>query len=252
MKITDPQGDRLLQIAARGEESILRDYRARHRQGEPAAYIAGFLIFRGRRFAVDSRAYVTDPELTHLLEQVLREGDRLERTLQRPPRLAEFGIGAGTLAITIALERPHWSLTGLEIDVQALALAAENAQSHQVRLRLWESDFLSGWPSAEEPPDLLYGDPPWGTEHDLYDEERDHTYYQHMPYHSVFPSGNSRTGMHEKLVAEVVRSSWGTLLLLNCGILPPDEIQRFAEPLSNYRIIEPEPNLRLLRGVAVE
>ena len=244
----DPQGEALLRLAAGEDKALLEKLRERFQRGEPAAYLAGFLVFRGRRFAMDARAYVTDPELMLLVEAVLEEGDRLEKKLARPPHILEFGVGAGTLLLTLAHERPHWQLSGIDIDADALRLAGENARQHQKSVRLWQSNYLEGWPTDMPPPDILYGDPPWGNGEDLYDPERNETYYTYMPRHSVFPPESSRTGIHDELIRQVVVRRWPTLLLLNCGILPPEEIRRSAAPLPRFRIREPRPGLRLLHG----
>lgn len=246
----DPTGDALLRLAADADPARLAALRARVSAGEPAPYAAGFLVFRGRRFAMDRRAYVTDPELTHLIDAVLAEGDALQTRLGRPPRVLEFGVGAGTLAITLALERPHWRLTGLDVDAAALDLARDNAREHQVPLDLLCSDFLAAWPATTPPPDLLFGDPPWGSATDLYDDERDETYYRHMPEHSVFPPGGSRTGIHDELLRQLAARRWPTLALLNYGVLPREEIARSAAPIARWTVSHPRPGLSLLRATA--
>lgn len=245
-----PSGDALLRLAAGADPARLASLRARVAAGEPAPYAAGFLIFRGRRFAMDRRAYVTDPELTHLIDAVLDEGDALEARLGRAPRVLEFGVGAGTLALTLALERPGWLLSGLDVDATALDLARENARAHGVLLELICSNFLAAWPETATPPDLLYGDPPWGSATDLYDDERDETYYRHMPEHSVFPPGNSRTGIHDELLRQFAARRWPTVALLNYGVLPAEDIARSAAPVPHWTVSHPREGLSLLRACA--
>lgn len=247
-KTSDPQGEALLELAAGKDPERLARLKHRHNQGEPAPYLAGFLIFRGRRFAMDSRAYVTDPELSLLVDTVLREGDTLETKLGRPLRVLDFGVGAGTLALTIALERPHWTVLGLDIDPESLALAASNARHYKIELRLFQSDLLEGWPEDEPPPDLLYGDPPWGLETDLYDDERDAIYYDYMPRHTVFPPAGSRTGIHDALLRELTKRQWPTYAYLNYGVLPEPEIARSADGVMKWDIIEQGEGLSLLKA----
>ena len=231
--MADTPGMALLEHAAQGDELRLEAMKRRVEAGEPAAYVAGWMSFAGRWFKADQRAYITDPELIHLLELVRSEGDRIAPK-HRPLRVLEFGIGAGTLAITLKLERSGWALSGLDIDLPALQLAAENAKFHQVEIELLHSDFLDGW-GDREPPDLLFADPPWGDERDLYDNERDAAYYHAMPAASAYPS-NGRTGIHDELLRRLVAARWPSLIVLNYGILPLSEIERSGAALADYRL----------------
>lgn len=224
----------ILDHAAGGDPERWNHLLGRVESGEPAAYAAGWLPFRGRWFHCDSRAYITDPEASLLVDQVLLMGDQLQSRLTRPLRVLEFGVGAGTLAISVKLERPDWQLSGLDIDPPALALAADNADLHQVELELVESDFLAGW-ADREPPDLLFADPPWGNEADLYDGERDASHYHAMPVASAFPR-DGRTGIHDELLRRLVSAAWPSQVVLNYGILPIAEIERSASCLPAYQI----------------
>lgn len=237
-----------LRQASAGDPGVYQQLRARVAAGEPVAYVLGYCEFMGRRFAMDRRAYVTDPELEWLLRAVLQRGDQLAHKLNRAPRILEFGVGAGTLAITLKLERPDWSISGIDIDGDALSLARENAARHAVELELIQSDLLQAWPAECPNPDLIFGDPPWGSTEDLYDSSRNADYYNHMPRHSVYPAQSGRTGVHDALIAAVVQGNWPTELLLNYGILPTSEIERSAAPLRHAEILRASHSIHLLHG----
>lgn len=246
----DPRGDQLLALAADGDPEKLAALRARVLAGEPAPYVAGFFFFRGLRFAIDDRAYVTDPEAAHLVEAVLAEGDAFAARAGRPPRILEFGTGAGVLALAVKHARPEWTLLGLDIDRPALALAAENALRLDLDLYLFQSDHLDGWPPGATPPDLVFGDPPWGDATDLYDDERDERYYLHMPARAVFPGVAGRTGIHDAFIRRFVAAGWPGTLLLNYGILPASLIEQSAAPLREKALLHPRPGLSILRAQA--
>ncbi len=246
----DPRGDTLLVLAAAGDAERLADFRRRHAAGEPAPYIAGFIQFRGHRFRIDRRAYVTDPEATHLVDTVAAETGALAERLGRAPRLLEFGIGAGTLSLSLLLEHPDWQFTGLDIDPAAMALARENAAVHGAALALLESDYFSAWPADAEPPDVLFGDPPWGGPTDLYDDTRDAFYYEQMPPLSAFPGGESPCGIHDELIVRLCAAAWPSTLILNYGVLPPERIARSAAPLASWRVVQPRPRMSILIGHA--
>ncbi|MBK9655566.1 MAG: methyltransferase [Rhodanobacteraceae bacterium] len=242
--------DRLLALAAGADGARLAQLRQRVAAGEPAPYVAGFLEFRGRRFASDRRAYITDPEASHLIDTVNAQGRRLEAELGRPLRVLEFGVGAGTLAITLKLENPQWSLGGLDIDPPALELGRENARAHDVAIELLESDYLSGWPASAPAPDLMFADPPWGDAEDLYDEVRDEAWYRQMPERSAFPTGGGRTTIHDELIRRFAALRWTSLLILNYGILPRELIERSVAPLSRWQMLHPRPDISVVAGYA--
>lgn len=236
-------------IEAAGDDPVrLAALRARVAAGEPAAYVAGFLRFRGRRFRSDPRAYITDPELSALIDLVLAHGDVLQASLGRPPRVLDFGTGAGTLGISVQLERPNWPLYGIDLDPSALQLAAENIALHGVSMALAASSFLSGWPADWPMPDLIFADPPWGSEADLYaDPGRDAAYYHRMPKASAYPQGG-RTAIHDELLRQLAAREWPATVLLNYGVLPEDLIFDSASPLAVRQLVRPWPGMSVLIG----
>lgn len=244
----DVWSERLLTRAADGDARQLADWRARVAAGEPAAYVVGFIEFAGRRFRIDRRAFITDAETAFLTDAVLDQGRRLQGELGRAPSILEFGVGAGTLAITVKLAEPDWPVTGLDVDAAALTLAAENAALHEVAVKLVESSYLDAWLPEDAAPDLIFGDPPWGTGSDLYDGFRDEHYYQQMPAASAFPPGGQRTAIHDELIRRVVARRWPSLLVLNYGMLPTDVIARSAAPLAHWHLLHPQAGLSVLVG----
>lgn len=245
MPTVSDYSDQLLIQSANGNAEKLALLRARVAAGEPAAYVAGFLEFAGHRFKIDQRAYITDPEAQNLVRVVIEQGSQLA-SVNAALNILEFGVGAATLAITIKLAHPEWTLSGIDIDATALDLAAENAASFGVDIPLYQSDFLAGWPLS--PPDIVFGDPPWGGSDDLYDSERDEHYYLQMPAASTFPPDGERTGIHDELIRRMVALDWNSLLILNYGILPIEVIARSAAPLRQWQLVHPQPEISVLIG----
>lgn len=244
-------GDHLLREAARGNVRRLRALRARAAAGEPAPYVAGFFHFRGRRFRIDARAYITDPEVTHLIDVVGQVGERLEAQLGRPLRVLEFGVGAGTLAITIKHEHPSWTVEGVDVDPDALAVAAQNIREHHVDVELVLSDYFCSWPLAATAPDLIFGDPPWGGDNDVYAADRPASYYRWMPAVSAFAPGASGCGAHDELIAHVRNRNWSSLLVLNYGVLPSAVVAASAARLHSHELRTPCPTVKVVIGRAV-
>lgn len=237
-----------LREAAGGDEAKLRALREQVMTGVPTAYAAGFLRFRGRRFEIDRRAYVTDPELTHLIDVVNTEGREFERRCGRAPVVADFGTGAGTLAITLQLENPTWVMLGIDVDADALDVARANVRSHGVNVRLAQSEFFARWPDDAPAPDFIFGDPPWGGDADLYANERDAAYYHQMPARSAFPPGDNPCAIHDALIASVRDRRWPSRLILNYGVLARAVVERSTAGFRDRRMAHPAPGLTIVSG----
>lgn len=242
--------DELLVLAAEGNDRRLEQLRQRVAAGEPAPYAAGFFFFRQRRFRIDSRAHITNPELTHLVDTVASLGGALERIGRRSLNVLEFGIGAGTLAITLKVEHPHWNLSGLDVDPDALDVAGENIRLHHVHVALLHSDYFSSWPAGAEPPDVIFGDPPSSSTQDLVAAERDRAFALRFPERWGIPRGASRTAVHDELIARVKALGWPSLLVLNYGALPRSVILNSAAPLRRRALLKPTPHCTILSGIA--
>lgn len=138
-------------------EDAFRALLARRLAGEPVAYLLGEREFFGRSFAVDARVLVPRPETEHLVETAL--------ALELPPRarVLDVGVGSGAIAVTLALERPEWRVTGADLSPGALAVARANARRHGVagagRLALVAADLAAGLDLSRV--DLLVSNPPY-------------------------------------------------------------------------------------------
>lgn len=238
--ITD---ERLFRIAAKDEATFAR-FQARHAVGTLAAYVVGFTIFRGRRIRVDETVYVTDPEVGHLADAVMAYGDRLSTTLTRPLRILDFGVGAGALLIDLLSRRPEWQGTGIDISPDAIRLAHENCQHHGVKAELYVSDLLDGIPRDHPPPDIVFGDPPWGTRMDLYDASRDAAHYDAMPAHSAYPEGGP-TGVHDRLYSAMRARGWQSLLLLNYGVLSEPVVRESMAGMNDVALLRPHDRMTI-------
>lgn len=228
-----------------GDANRLKRWIKRRIAGEPLAYILGRLDFRGLRLAIDKRAYITDPELTHLVDAVVRRGREHLAATGRGPLIAEFGIGCGSLSLAVKRELPEARLVGLDLDPDALELAKHNAARLGLEVRLVESDLFDDWPGELGAPDFIFGDPPWGDETTLYTPERAAGHYQSMPAASAFPLGG-RTGMHRQVLQAAARRGWKTEIWLNGGVLPEAELASIVLPQADYKIVTSTAGIRLL------
>lgn len=125
---------------------------AARRDGRPLAYILGWREFRGRMFEVDPSVLVPRPE-TELL---------VDWALELPgPRVLDLGTGSGAIAISVALERPAWTVTATDASAVALATARRNAGRLGASAIDWhEGDWWTAVPVASQY-DLVLSNPPY-------------------------------------------------------------------------------------------
>jgi release factor glutamine methyltransferase len=214
----------------------LRRYLRRRQLGEPVDYILGYQVFRGRRFTIDKRVYITDPELTHLIDLVVESGRSLQAGEGRNPTVIEFGVGCGSLAISVKKELPEARVIGVDLDSDAIAVALNNAMQHHADILLLESDLFSDLP-REIVPDIIFGDPPWGNEESVYDDERSAAHYHAMPLLSAFPVGGI-TAVHEALLEDIRKRRWQSSIFLNLGTLESNHIERLSALTAWHEVFE--------------
>jgi release factor glutamine methyltransferase len=124
------------------EVDAFRELLRRRGRGEPVAYLVGTTGFRSLVLATDPRALVPRPETEGLVELALAR-------LPADGALLDLGTGGGAIALAVATERPDAAVTACDVDGDALALAAENAERLGVRPRLVRSDLYSALDAGE-------------------------------------------------------------------------------------------------------
>ena len=119
---------------------------------EPLAYILGEWGFRRLTLKTDARALVPRPETEIVVERCLA---LLDGTAA--PRILDIGVGSGAIALSLKDERRDAHVIGVDVSLDALALARENAQQLRLDVDLHEGDASAardGW-------DLVVSNPPY-------------------------------------------------------------------------------------------
>jgi release factor glutamine methyltransferase len=121
------------------EETAARfdDWLARRAAGEPAHHLTGRCSFWGREFEVSPAVLVPRPETELVVAAALA------LPLPEAARVLDVGTGSGCLAVTLAAERPRWSVTATDRSLPALEMARRNALGHGVGVDLACGDLGS-------------------------------------------------------------------------------------------------------------
>ena len=141
------------------ELDAIRELVRRRGDREPLQHILGSASFCGFEIKVSPHVLVPRPE-TELLAE--RAWQRLATCAALRPAALDWGTGSGCIAIALAVHCPVAEIHALDVSVEALTLARENAAKNGVaeRIHFHSSDGFSGLPSGLSF-DLIASNPPY-------------------------------------------------------------------------------------------
>ena len=111
----------------------------RLKNNEPIQHILGYSEFYGRKLKCDRRALVPRPETEELVEWIISDWSTVN-SQQSTVNCIDIGTGTGCIALLLAKELPLAKVTALDISIDALSLAHENAEM----LEVGNVDFAEG------------------------------------------------------------------------------------------------------------
>lgn len=91
--------------------------------GEPVQYVLGQADFFGMKFRVSPATLIPRQETEELVAWVLEE------PVSNGVKLLDIGLGSGCIAISIRKKRPGWTVYGMEVSEEALAVAQQNSET---------------------------------------------------------------------------------------------------------------------------
>lgn len=101
--------------------SSFKDSIKRRCRGEPVALIVGHQAFWSLDLKVSEDTLIPRPETELLIEIIL------EKCSSQSESILDLGTGSGAIALSLAKERPTWSITATDIYPQTLEIAQQNA-----------------------------------------------------------------------------------------------------------------------------
>ena len=216
---------------------------ARRALHEPVQYITGTQEFYGRPFIVNPLVLIPRPETEHLVEAVLALAPQPSHV--RPLRILDVGTGSGILAITLALELPHATVTATDISAPALAVAQQNSRSLGAdHLRFVASDLFAKLDDARF--DCIVSNPPYvASSETLEPQVRDYE-----PATALY-AGKDGLAIYRRLIPEAFSHlEPGGYLLLEIGQGQRDAIAALLET-SGFRNIRFIDDLQGIPRVAI-
>jgi len=122
---------------------------------EPIQYILGQTEFFGLPFRVNEHTLIPRPETEELVSWMISDHKDAENM-----RVLDIGTGSGCIAISLAKELPHISVTAVDISEEALNVAKRNALLNGVEVDFLQQDILTA-SKLPEAYDIIVSNPPY-------------------------------------------------------------------------------------------
>ena len=132
---------------------------------EPIQYIFGHTLWCGLDLLVTPATLIPRPETAELVERINKPTQTLPEG--KALKVLDVGTGSGCIAIALKKAHPSWSVTGIDISPEAIAIARENARRNNLDVNFQVADIFD---SNEENPkfeilnpkyDIVVSNPPY-------------------------------------------------------------------------------------------
>ncbi len=124
-------------------------------RGEPVQYIVGDVDFYGNILKVDKRVLIPRPETEELVEKTLK---LINNKFDRDISIIDLGTGSGCIPITLKKELPKANISAVDISLDALNVAQENASMNNVDINFMHSNMLNNVTGKY---DVIISNPPY-------------------------------------------------------------------------------------------
>lgn len=143
------------QLTPEQAEQYLR-FKQQLQSGTPLAYLLGEQAFWTLNLKVTADTLIPRPDTEIMIVTIL---ELLPKN--KVLNVVDMGTGTGAIALSLASECPLWNVTATDFSQGALAVAAENAQAHDLtKVRFLQGSWFDALPENETF-DLIVSNPPY-------------------------------------------------------------------------------------------
>ena len=179
------------------ELALMRSYVLRRAKHEPINYILGEKTFMRNVFKVTPATLVPRPETELLVESLVKAAPLLQP--EGAVKILDIGTGSGAIIVSLLDYLPQAKGVGVDISVDALVVAKENAEKIGVKERcgFLRSDVFSRVP-LEKKFDIIVSNPPYIPAADIAGLAQD---VQREP-HGALDGGEDGLDFYRRICAE--------------------------------------------------
>ena len=171
----------------------------RLQDNEPIQYITQQANFFGYDFKVSPATLIPRPETEELVDWILTE---MKKQPQKNWRGLDIGTGTGCIPITIKKEFPFAKVFAIDISVDALKIAQENAINLKADVTFIQQDILQT--EQLDAYDIIISNPPYVR--NLEKAEINENVLQHEPHLALFVDDNDPLIFYRKITQLAYKS----------------------------------------------
>lgn len=193
-------------VVLNGNESVLVENQQkidevfnRLQNNEPIQYITQQANFFGYDFKVSPATLIPRPETEELVDWILTE---MKKQPQKNWRVLDIGTGTGCIPITIKKEFPFAKVFAIDISVEALKIAQENAINLKADVTFIQQDILQT--EQLDAYDIIISNPPYVR--NLEKAEINENVLQHEPHLALFVDDNDPLIFYRKITQLAYKS----------------------------------------------
>ena len=190
----------------------------RFNEGEPVQYIVGDVNFYGNIINVDKRVLIPRFETEELVEKTV---EYIKKHYQNPD-IVDLGTGSGCIAITLKKMFPNSNIDAVDISLDALDLAQENAKLNGVNINFIHGDMLK---PLTKKYDVIISNPPYIA----YDEKIMDVVKNNEPHIALYADNN---GLY--FYEEIIKNAYkylknNGLIAFEIGYKQSEKIKEFKD-----------------------
>lgn len=111
------------------------------KQQKPIQYILGETEFFGLPFKVNAHVLIPRQETEELVDLILRSV--ASSAVEKSIKILDIGTGSGCIAVSLAKNLQNVEVYALDVSIEALKIAKQNAKRNNVKINFIEADILS-------------------------------------------------------------------------------------------------------------
>ncbi len=161
-------------------------------QHKPWQYITGKTSFYGLSFRVNEHVLIPRPETEELVDWIIQDFKDRNRQL----KILDIGTGSGAIAISLAKNLKNTEVTALDISLEALKVAQQNADLNKVEINFIQADILQDFDVSKY--DIIVSNPPYVREQEKALMQKNVLDYE--PDHALFVPDDNALLFYKKII----------------------------------------------------
>ncbi|MGD9978047.1 MAG: peptide chain release factor N(5)-glutamine methyltransferase [Bacteroidales bacterium] len=135
--------------------ALVNDILLELEQGKPVHYILGEADFMDVTLKVNEHVLIPRPETEELVRWIIQNNP------YSTSKILDIGTGSGCIAVSLAKYLPKTNVSAVDISVDAIQVAGENAKNAEVKVNFIQADILKSPEIHGAPFDIVVSNPPY-------------------------------------------------------------------------------------------